>query len=264
MPDNIEQRSASLDEIKAGLKLRAGHRVVIVVSGVKGDKRYAAGGWDEDSDEADESEGTAGASAVTARGADGESAPGANDSAAGAGTKGGAQSGAEGQGAAPSPADFKHVLALTLVAIGGTPLANERVQVIDPDSGETVGDPIETNAQGEMRAMVPEKKEYHVQVLDDAPPADTETPRPMVSPDLPMHIDALFLDSKGAPVANEQVAVTTGGAKTEGTTDAEGWFHLATDSGLSVLEVRGQKFRTHAAASGIANGGYRFVIGAEA
>jgi len=40
MSHDIETRSVELAEAKAGIKLGAGHRVVLVVSGVKGTRRY--------------------------------------------------------------------------------------------------------------------------------------------------------------------------------------------------------------------------------
>lgn len=227
MSKEVETRSVALAEAKAGLEFRAGHPVVIVVSGVRGSRRTWAGRHD--------------------RAAPGDgAAKSADDSEAGA------------------PEEFKHLLALKLVAIGGTPLARERVQVIDPDTGKAVGKPVETNEAGVLRAKVPEKKKYQVQILEDPPLEDQETPRAMLTPDRPMHIDALFLDARGAPLADQPVAVTSGGEQTDGRTDAEGWFHLAAAEGLTLLELRGQNFYAHPAPSGIANGGYRFVVAAGA
>ena len=43
MPEEVETKSVALDEVKAGLRLRAGHPVVIIVSGARGSGRYLAG-----------------------------------------------------------------------------------------------------------------------------------------------------------------------------------------------------------------------------
>jgi hypothetical protein len=49
MEDKIEEKAVELAELKAGVKLRAGHRVVFLVNGVKGTPRRAGAddGWAE-------------------------------------------------------------------------------------------------------------------------------------------------------------------------------------------------------------------------
>jgi hypothetical protein len=153
-----------------------------------------------------------------------------------------------------------HILALTLKAVGGTPFANERVQVIDPETGDPVGEPVTTDENGELRAPVPAKKKYRVRALSDDPLESDDTPRPAVTLDDHLHIAALFLDESEQPLANEPVSVTHGGDKSDGTTDESGWFHLSADAGLFVLEVRKKQFWAFPAPSDAATGGYRFVV----
>lgn len=220
MADDQEVKFVDKAGIQAGVKLRTGRPVVLVIDGMKGKPASWLGEAEPD----------------------------------------GADAGAD---AAAGGAKNTHVLALTLKGLGGTPFANERVQVIDPDTGEPVGDPVMTNDQGELRAPVPAQKKYQVRALGDDP-LEGEAPQPAVTGDDHLHIDALFLDDGGEPLANEPVTVTHADGKSDGSTDESGWFHLSADAGLFVLEVRQQKFHAFPAPSDAATGGYRFVVPAGA
>src|SRR5207237_10715578 len=48
-----------------------------------------------------------------------------------------------------------------LTAAGGTPLAGERVRIVDPATNEQVGKPVMTAKHDVLRDLVPEQKEAH-------------------------------------------------------------------------------------------------------
>src|SRR5207253_6268006 len=96
-------------------------------------------------------------------------------------------------------------LTTTIRAIGGTPLMNQPVQVIDPDTGKPVGDPVTTDAEGHIAVKVPENKKYGIRVLDDDPGDDVPPPEAMdpydAAQDDPPHLFVRLFDAAGKPLA---------------------------------------------------------------
>jgi len=203
--DDIETRSVELAEVTAGIKLRAGHRVVLVVNGVKGSKRYGnrARGRDEDgSSAADQAEGA-------------------------------------------------FVIEVQLHAAGGTPLANERIRIHDPDTGQQVGEPAVTDENGVLRAKVPAEKDYQffvdTELGEDHPDefAELLQPPPRDS-DEHATLRVAFVDPGGQPVKGEAVKVTTAhGNSQDAKTDDDGKIELIAEPGVFTLEARGRSFVAH-------------------
>jgi hypothetical protein len=252
MSGDIEEKAVELSEIKAGLKLKAGHRVHLIVNGVHGSRPYGrAAGWDEDgsNDAAGRVPGAAGGDEEGSNGAPGL-APG---------TPGGMEDGA-------------FVIELQLHAAGGTPLAHERVRIHDPDTGEQIGSPGVTDENGVLRARVPAEKEYHLHLDTDAPGEDPDMfgdhEHPLAGhlphPDEHAVLHVAFFDSKGAPLKGEAVQVKDEhGQPQELKTDENGTLDLVVDPGLFTLETRGASFVAHSVFSGdlVGDGApYRFVV----
>ncbi len=159
---------------------------------------------------------------------------------------------------APSPASAArvevtspaHYISRKLVARGGTPFVHQPVEIIDPDTGRPVGDPVTTDAEGNVFVRVPEDKAYAIRIVDDDEPDDP--PPGIESHDAPdSDIDATVLavrlvDPAGAAIANESWEATGPGGRLSGTTDAEGDVgHEGVAAGVYELTVRGHTYKVH-------------------
>jgi carboxypeptidase family protein len=137
-----------------------------------------------------------------------------------------------------------------LTAAGGTPLAGERVRIIDPDTNEQVGQPVTTDKRGVLRAGVPEQKEYQFFPVADEP---VEPPDPWSAhgpaATIPQEHSLLFVvltDESAQPLKGEKVNVKDeSGSANEVVTDDDGHVRLTTDPGVYELEVRGKTFVAH-------------------
>jgi hypothetical protein len=207
--DNTEVRSVSLDEVKAGVTLRTGRRVVLVVNGAKGSSRYRA------------------------------------------------KAGEDG-----------FTIEVTLHAAGGTPMAHERIRIVDPDTGNPVGEPVLTDEEGVLRAKVPEEKEYHLVVVNEAAKED-ELPELELGGherDSSEHsvLSVELLDGDRQPLKGEKVQVKgTQGDGFEVVTDDDGCFHQLAEAGVYELTVRGNSFKAHTIFHddrGDSAAPYRFVV----
>jgi len=75
-------------------------------------------------------------------------------------------------GAAGAPLDIPvkqrgaFVISVVVTAIGGVPLAEHEVRIIDPATKAHVGDPVKTDAEGWLTAVVPENKPYDLEVVE--------------------------------------------------------------------------------------------------
>lgn len=145
--------------------------------------------------------------------------------------------------------DAPYAIEVQLTAAGGTPLAAERVRIVDPDSGEQIGDPGRTDEHGILRARVPEQKEYHFFPLpDDAEdhpdPWSAFAPAPAGQEHSVLFV--VLSDESGQPLKGEKVNVKDeSGTAHELVTDDEGHIRLATDPGVYQLEVKGSTFVAH-------------------
>jgi hypothetical protein len=135
-----------------------------------------------------------------------------------------------------------HVLSLQLQAIGGTNMVGETVQIIDPDTGEAVGDPITADASGNISAQVPDGKEYHLQVVHE----DTDH-LPADGHDVPDALSILvrFSDTDGNPRKGLTVSFASDGASVDLVTDDTGELHVPTTAGLATMTASGQTFKVH-------------------
>jgi hypothetical protein len=156
-----------------------------------------------------------------------------------------------------------NILAMVVKAIGGTPLAEHLVRIVDPDTGEPVGDPVRSGADGKIRARVPEKKAYAVEILDEGPlrtvPGVSGAPKPQPEAHV---LSVLFVDGAGQPAAGEPVKLTPDfGDPLDVKTDGAGLLDLPRKPGLCKLDVRGQTFWAHPIPFSRRDGpAYRFVL----
>jgi len=140
-------------------------------------------------------------------------------------------------------------LSTVIRSIGGTPLMNQLVQVIDPDSGESVGQPVTTDAEGHIAAPVPENKKYGIRILDDDPGDDVPPPEAMdpydAARDDPPRIFVRLLGADGKPLAGVDYEVTgKGGFSQKGKTDAEGDVEMeGIPAGGYELKIQGHKLQ---------------------
>jgi phage protein D len=140
-------------------------------------------------------------------------------------------------------------LSTQIRATGGTPLMHQQVQVVDPDTGEPVGDPVTTDAEGRIAVEVPQNKKYGIRILDDEPGDDVPPPEAMdpydPAQDDPPRIFVRVLDANGKPLAGVDYEVTgKGGFSHKGKTDAEGDVEMeGVPAGSYELKIQGRKFQ---------------------
>lgn len=167
---------------------------------------------------------------------------------------------------------YGFAIEVQLHAAGGTPLANERVRIHDPDTGEPVGEPCVTDENGVLRARVPAEKEYQIHLDVDAPEehADAvgEHEHPLAAhlphPDEHAVLFVAFLDAKGTPLRSEAVKMTDADGKAqELKTDERGNIDLVVEHGVFTMEVHEASFIAHSVMSGDLTGEdapYRFLV----
>jgi hypothetical protein len=147
---------------------------------------------------------------------------------------------------------------IQLFAAGGTPLAAERVRVVDPDSKEEVGKPGVSDEQGVFRAGVPEEKEYQLfavvngvdQEVDAWSAEGSEPSKPVAADEHPMLI-VLVVDGQGAPLTGEAVHVKAEtGEEWDLKTDVRGRVALEVEPGLFTVTARGTDLVAHSVFNG--------------
>jgi hypothetical protein len=164
-----------------------------------------------------------------------------------------------------TPKPDVHVLAAQLHAIGDTKLAHEKVQIIDPDTGEPVGEPITADEEGRIRAQVPADKEYHLRLVGepggDAGAASGSGDDGHAQPP-GLALLARFTDRDGKPLAAEPVQLSSDVGEADLATDAQGEVHIPTTAGLYTFRVRGEEFHAHPVllASDTEDSHYQFVV----
>jgi hypothetical protein len=235
MSENIEHKAVEIGEIKGGVKLKAGHRTIVIVNGAQGNARYGKfeGQFDEEADDPNadkpgqpkKKKHTWESQAAEA----GEPAPG---------TVGGIDG-----------AEFE--IHVQLTAAGGTPLAAEKVLVIDPLTEEQIGSPAVTDEKGILRARVPEQKEYLFlsaaegkEERSSSPWSDLQPPH--VAGDEHSVLFVALAGADGSPLKGEKVSVKgEAGDAQEMTTDDLGHIRLVTEPGVYQLELKGKSFVAH-------------------
>jgi hypothetical protein len=160
---------------------------------------------------------------------------------------------------AGEPADV-HLIALEVKGLGGTPLANHQVRVVDPDTGEPIGDWLETDDSGILRAQVPDDRTWRIEILDE----DVEAAAaPATLPETPALLRCRFVDVAGRPVAGEPVEAAVDEDKLALRTDENGAIDAPARLAVYRLTIRGQTFTAHALTAADAEGEqsvYRFVL----
>lgn len=144
-----------------------------------------------------------------------------------------------------------HVVATQINAIGGAPLAGTLVQLVDPETAAAEGDPVRTDDQGKVLAVVSENKPYDLKILDGD--GAIETPGPQQNPPIEeqLRLSGIYvrvLDAGRRPRAGVAFKVKGGpsGIDVGGTTDAEGDVTIAAaDAGAYDLEVDGKTLKVH-------------------
>ena len=136
-----------------------------------------------------------------------------------------------------------YVLAVAVKMIGGTPLVNHSVRILDPDTEEQVGERRMTDDDGVVRARVPWNKTYRIEILD-------EEGEPFIEPvdayEEPAYLICRFVDENGSPVAHVKVEVREDGHCFETVTDDDGKIDCCVHLGPYELKIGEQSFQAHA------------------
>jgi len=138
-----------------------------------------------------------------------------------------------------------HVIAVEVKTIGGTPLVKHLVRVLDPVTGEPIGPDVLTDDKGILRARVPEKNSYKIEIVDED---EGEHLDHDYSGDEFDHYSVLYcelVDRDGKPLANEKITAKGLGEQHELTTDVAGRFEIVTPAGPYDVEVRGKTLKAH-------------------
>ena len=135
-----------------------------------------------------------------------------------------------------------YVLSAELKSSGGEPLGFEQVSIIDPQTGAQVGEPVITDADGRLRAMVPDDLKYDLKIHDDGDPVEHRQPSDR---ELQPLLCVRFLTRDGRPIAHEPVAVRGPGESGQHETDTEGTLLLPTFAGEYEIAIRRRTFRAH-------------------
>jgi len=148
------------------------------------------------------------------------------------------------------PSDDVYVLSRRIVGRGGTPLREHRVEIVHSDTGELVGVPQDTDAEGNLFVEVPENRPYHLRLVDPAGPIDAPYDLELApAGDVDMEESLLtvrLLDNRGRALAHERIDVRApNGTTFTITTNADGEYHRATDQGVYELTVRQHIYKLH-------------------
>ena len=166
----------------------------------------------------------------------------------------------------PSPANEEevYVIAHEVRTIGDTPLVNHRVRILDPDTGRQIGNTLTTGDDGVVRAIVPENKDYRIEILDE----ENESSVPSLQPyEEPTYLICRFVDESGSPVANTKVEAREDDYGFELTTDEDGRIDCCADLGSFELKINDQVFHAHSVLlkdREKEENHYRFVVSATA
>lgn len=134
------------------------------------------------------------------------------------------------------------VLAAEVKLIGDTPLIRHAVRILDPDTGEVVGD-AETDGAGIVRVEVPAQKIYAIEIVD-------RYHDPPVSPTIHLPQAVLrcrFVEPGGAPVPHLEVTVEDpSGNSAEAVADGDGLLELPARLCVYKLRVGDETHWVHA------------------
>jgi len=140
------------------------------------------------------------------------------------------------------------VIVAEVKGIGDVPLANQKVQVVDPDSQEPVGDPVVADEKGKIVVLVPENKAFDLHIVDDDPGIDHP---PHLDPNIKDGQDDrafMFLqvvNPDGSPVAGEKLSLKSADGKTthDDTTNDKGTIEVEVPPGVYEVSVKGKTLK---------------------
>jgi hypothetical protein len=145
-----------------------------------------------------------------------------------------------------------HVLSATLLAVGGTPLVSQSVLIIDPQTGQPVGDPVTTDENGHLSAQIPDDRAYAIRLVDDdedttAPPEESAPFNPADADLSRLYLVLLDAGQKArAGVAYQLSGLSGPGTTYTGTTDGDGVIEiLGCSPGAYTLHVENQDHPVH-------------------
>jgi hypothetical protein len=146
---------------------------------------------------------------------------------------------------APAPSDDEetYILAISVKTIGGTPLLNHPVRVLDPATGQTVVSALMTDGAGVVRTRVPENKTYRIEILDEKRPTPLLPPPP--SDEEHAVLVCHFVDEAGHPIAEEKVEVANGQDRFDLLTDEDGLIRCPAHLTAYDVTIRKQRFIAH-------------------
>lgn len=157
-------------------------------------------------------------------------------------------------------------LVTQLKLLGDVPAIEHEVKIIDPDTGEVVGEPVMTDDQGVLRAEVPSNKAYHLQLADPEPETESLTPERHVEDDHAV-LRCQFVHASGEPLADAEIHAKLGEDEMVLTTDEEGRIESPAHLGTYELTYGEQVFHAHALPAAYAEkeeAVYHFVVAEEA
>jgi hypothetical protein len=152
-----------------------------------------------------------------------------------------------------------HLIAIEVKSVGGTPLPNHQVRLLDPETAEPVGGWAETDDKGVLRTQVPDERTYRVEIFDDS--LDQRSPL-LKQDETPAVLVCHFFDEAGAPVGGEAVEASVGDQKIDLRTDENGRIEAPAHLASYELKIRNHSFTAHAVPLTEKDASpYRFVVG---
>lgn len=129
--------------------------------------------------------------------------------------------------------------------LGDVPAMEHEVRIIDPDTGETVGEPVMTDEKGVVRVEVPQNKAYLFELADSEPELDELAPEQHVDEEHAV-LRCRFVRASGEPLADAEINAKLGDMEMVLTTDEEGRIDSPAHLGTYELSYGEQIFHAHA------------------
>jgi hypothetical protein len=128
--------------------------------------------------------------------------------------------------------------------LGDVPAIEHEVKIIDPDTGETVGEPVMTDDQGVLRVEVPQNKTYHFALTDSEPEFESMSPE-MHADDDHAVLRCQFVHASGEPLKEAEIHAKLGEDEMVLTTDEEGRIEQPAHLGDYELSYGERVFHAH-------------------
>ena len=136
-------------------------------------------------------------------------------------------------------------IAVEVKLIGDTPAVHHEVRILDPDSGEPIGDPVMTDDQGVLRAEVPENKEYKLELVDREPTLFDSMDFALHPEDRGAVLRCQFVHASGEPLVEAEIHAKFEETEDVYTTDEDGRIEGTAQLGLYELTYGDQTFHAH-------------------